>query len=82
MSNYLVQSILVPNEKGIGPRRAEAEAVKIEGRKPMKTTLEGEFWHNRFYSPTEVARRGYTRYASKKLPSGVILVLAYKGERG
>ena len=75
---YIVQSILVPNIKGVGEKRARAEATRIEGKEPIKTTLEGTYWHNRFYHPDTVKKAGYTRYVSKKLPSGVILTLAYR----
>lgn len=77
-SSYILQSVLVPNDKGIGPKRAEAKARSIADKKPLKTTLEANYYHSRFESPESVKKKGYTRYASKKLSDGTILTLAYK----
>jgi UDP-galactopyranose mutase len=62
----------------MGPKRSETKAADIASRKPVKTTLEGNYYHNRLETPEAVKRKGYTRYVSKKLADGTILTLAYK----
>lgn len=76
--NYVVQSVLVPKTRGVGPKRAEKKAEKITKEIPMKTTLEVNYYHNRYYEPSALEKKGYTRYASKKLSDGTILALAYR----
>lgn len=77
---YVIQSVLVPKTKGIGPKKAEKKAEKITKEAPLKTTLEANYYHNHYYDPASLEKKGYSRYASKKLSDGTILTLALEGE--